>query len=66
MCPEEKIMKHMQKTFVSPSSNTDEKGKDNKNGYCKAFCVIYEHNNLESDLKCCPPCGRQRNFFTLD
>ena len=46
MCPEEKIMKHMQKTFVSPSSNTDEKGKDNENGYCKAFCVIYEHSNL--------------------
>ena len=42
------------KFLTSPFSNTDEKKKEKKNGYCKAFCVTCKHNNLETDLKCRP------------
>ena len=43
------MVKHEQKTFACPSKNSarkDKKKKENKKGYCKAFCEKRKLNNI--------------------
>ena len=40
----QKYKKNTQTTFVSPSKNSDENGKEKKIGNCKAFFVICKRN----------------------